>query len=80
MAAYVINQFDIYDLATPGSPKRIDINLRGDAAPASEDTITLDVRASACPNRVELLDASGKVVLSLSSDFGDAGRPSGVVK
>lgn len=78
LAAYQAS-FDIYDLSAAGSPKRVDINLRGDAGAASEDTITLDVRASACPNRVELLDMSGKVVLSLASDFGDAGRPPPVV-
>jgi hypothetical protein len=78
LAAYQAS-FDIYDVGKPGAPKRIDINLRGDAGAASEVTLTLDVRASACPNRVELLDTSGKVVLSLSSDFGDAGRPPQIV-
>ncbi len=72
--------FDIYDLSAPGAPKRVDINLLGDAGPATEKTITLDVRASACPNRVELLDRAGKVVLSLSSDCGDAGCRPPVVK
>ncbi len=78
LAAYQAS-FDIYDLSKPGAPKRIDINLRGDGGATSEDTITLDVRASACPNRVELVDVKGKVVVSLSSDFGDAGRPLQIV-
>jgi hypothetical protein len=71
--------FDIYDLSMQSAPRRIDIKLRGDAGADSEDVFTYDVRASACPNVVQLLDAKGNVVVTLSSDFGDAGRPPQVV-
>lgn len=71
--------FDIYDLTMQSAPKRIDIKLPGDAGAASEDTYTFDVRVSACPNVVQLLDAKGNIVMTLSSDFGDAGRPPQVV-